>query len=258
MSKQDYEVRLTEFLTRDVSPRAQKPALIILNQPIADVEILSRLWDHTSYHLCADGGANQLYDLLKAKETTPASRFLPSIIHGDLDSLRDDVRDFYDKQGVLISQDPDQYSTDFGKAIRQVFEAQPSLSDVLVLGTIAGRVDQGIGLLGEMHREQHSTRHPSLVLWLFSESSISFILKKGKTKIHTPLQEGVITRNVGILPVYGPAHVTTQGLEWDVEDWYTSMGGQMSTSNHIVRDEVFITTDAEVLFTVERNHEVSG
>lgn len=40
-----------------------KPGLIILNQPIADIEVLSRLWNHTGYRLCADGGANQLYDL---------------------------------------------------------------------------------------------------------------------------------------------------------------------------------------------------
>jgi len=40
-----------------------KPGLIILNQPIADIEMLSRVWNHTGYHLCADGGANQLYDL---------------------------------------------------------------------------------------------------------------------------------------------------------------------------------------------------
>jgi hypothetical protein len=40
-----------------------KPALIILNQPIADTKILDRLWSHTSYRLCADGGANQLHDL---------------------------------------------------------------------------------------------------------------------------------------------------------------------------------------------------
>lgn len=106
--------------------------------------------------------------------------------------------------------------------------------------------------MGELYREQHSTQHPGIRFWLFSESSISFILNKGKTTIHTPLAEGLITRNIGILPVYGPAHITTQGLEWDVEDWPTRVGGQMSTSNHILEDQVTIKTDEVVLFTVER------
>lgn len=177
---------------------------------------------------------------------------LPSIIHGDLDSLRDDVRSYYEQQGVPVSEDPDQYSTDFGKAIKKVLAAQKQARNIAVLGTIAGRLDQGIGLLSEIYREQHSRSHPGLRFWLFSESSISFTLVKGKNVVHTPLSANVISRNIGILPIYGPASITTKGLEWDVEDWPTSMGGQMSTSNHIVSDEVTVETDTEVLFTVER------
>lgn len=72
------------------------------------------------------------------------------------------------------------------------------------------------------------------------------------------MTEGLITPNVGILPVYGPARITTHGLEWDVEDWPTHMGGQVSTSNHIVEDQIIVETDNEVLFTVERNCRVTG
>jgi thiamine pyrophosphokinase len=70
--------------------------------------------------------------------------------------------------------------------------------------------------------------------------------------LRTPLDQGSITRNVGILPIYGPALISTKGLEWDVEDWETEMGGQVSSSNHIVADQISITTNREVLFTVER------
>jgi len=53
-----------------------KPALIILNQPIADTRILSRLWSHTSYRLCADGGANQLYDLLNQNDPSQLDQYV--------------------------------------------------------------------------------------------------------------------------------------------------------------------------------------
>jgi thiamine pyrophosphokinase len=160
--------------------------------------------------------------------------------------------------GVSITQDPDQYSTDFAKAIKQVLREQPWQRSFVVLGTIAGRVDQGIGLLSEMYREQHSKLHANIQFWLFSESSISFILAPGTTTIHTPLAENVLTSNVGLLPIFGPAHITTQGLEWDVENWQTQMGGQVSTSNHIVKDQITISTDAHVLFTVERMTSLVG
>ena len=41
------------------------PDLLILNQPIAHFTAFSRLWEHTGYRICADGGANRLFDMLK-------------------------------------------------------------------------------------------------------------------------------------------------------------------------------------------------
>lgn len=172
-------------------------------------------------------------------------------MHGDLDSLRDDVRAYYTEHGVEVSQDHDQYSTDFGKNMQKISSrtsASPQ-KDVLILGTLAGRVDQGLGLLHEMIREE--TKHDGLRLWLFSECSLSFILRSGKNVLRGLQANGVFTENTGLLPVWGPATITTVGLEWDVKNWYTHMGGQVSTSNHVKADVVHVETDVPILFTIE-------
>ena len=39
------------------------PDLLVLNQPIANFDVFSRVWIHTRYRICADGGANRLYDM---------------------------------------------------------------------------------------------------------------------------------------------------------------------------------------------------
>jgi thiamine pyrophosphokinase len=231
-------------------------ALIILNSPIEDFSYFNRLHNHASYTLCADGGADRLYNLTTRSHPNLAPnealrKALPSSIHGDLDSLSNSTRASYTALGVEITQDPDQYSTDFGKGIKKVLAAKPNIRDLLVLGSLGGRVDQGIGLLHELYREQ-KFRHPEVRFWLFSEASVSVVLGAGRTVLRTPVGEGLITRNVGILPVYGKAVISTRGLEWDVEEWETEMGGQVSSSNHIVEDSIEITTDREVLFTVER------
>jgi len=189
---------------------------------------------------------------------------LPDLVHGDLDSLRDDVRAYYVSQHVDVSRDGDQDSTDFGKAMHKLAalsssstsrreqeqEQEQEQQDVLVLGTVGGRVDQGLGLLHEMMREEAT--HPRLRLWLFSECSVSFVLRSGRNRIGG-LQSGqVFGRHVGIVPLYGPAKMTTVGLAWDVAEWETHMGGQVSTSNHVQADEVCVDTNAPVLFTVER------
>ena len=231
-------------------------ALVVLNSPISDFDYFIRLYSNASFCICADGGANRLHELL----TTQFSKLdwpdalhhaLPDVIHGDLDSLDATVQQRYEQIGVEISKDPDQYSTDFGKAVKKLIERVPDVRDVLVMGSIGGRLDQGIGLLGEFYREQ-KIKHPSLRFWLFSEASISTTLSPGRSSIHTPLGNGLIKKKMGILPVYGPAVISTEGLEWDVQDWPTEMGGQMSTSNHIAADCITIWTNNDVMFTVQR------
>lgn len=258
-----------KYLAQNAHPEAttNPPYLLILNQPIAHFDAFARLWKHTSYRICADGGANRLFDMfegdllaekdkyvrINVKIDDPANTIqLPNIIHGDLDSLRDDVRAYYIAHGVEVTQDHDQYSTDFGKTMQKISSrtASHEQRDVLVLGTLAGRVDQGLSILHEMIREE--TKHPNLRLWLFSESSLSVILKSPQNVISELQSSRLFTENVGFVPVWGPATITTTGLEWDVENWDTHMGGQLSTSNHVKADEIHVHTNAPILFTIER------
>jgi thiamine pyrophosphokinase len=259
-----------DFLATDVDLEnvASSADLLILNQPIAHFDAFARLWKHTGYRICADGGANRLFDMFQGNLATQRDSYvgdtscrfevfsnpaqLPNVIHGDLDSLRDDVRAYYASYGVEVSQDHDQYSTDFGKTMQKISSRTTGdmQKDVLVLGTLAGRVDQGLGLLHEMIREE--TKHPSLRIWLFSESSLSFILKRGHNIVQGLQSSRLFTENIGLLPVWGPSTITTKGLEWDVDDWHTHMGGQVSTSNHVKAEEVHVTTEAPILFTIER------
>jgi thiamine pyrophosphokinase len=102
-------------------PSDENRALIILNQSFS-VALFDRLWSSCKWRCCADGGANQLYDLFEHPEiedgTTARalcvaslnslcfndetnvmlSSFLPDLIKGDLDSIREDVKGYYAAQ----------------------------------------------------------------------------------------------------------------------------------------------------------------
>lgn len=104
---------------------------------------------------CADGGANRLYDRFVGGRDGSSldgqvdqEAWLPDLILGDLDSLREDVRAYYKQQvragerafllssvrsldteedhpapllqGVTVEQDPDEYSTDLGKNVARL------------------------------------------------------------------------------------------------------------------------------------------
>jgi thiamine pyrophosphokinase len=55
------EFRPADFLaTAHSNPGAY---LIILHVPIQKFEVFRRVWAHSTYRICADGGANRLHDL---------------------------------------------------------------------------------------------------------------------------------------------------------------------------------------------------
>jgi thiamine pyrophosphokinase len=66
------------------------------------------------------------------------------------------------------------------------------------------------------------------------------------------VKEDVFGKYVGILPIGVTSKITTKGLEWDVTDWETRFGGQVSTSNHVLPETkvVEVETTREVLFTI--------
>lgn len=165
-------------------------------------------------------------------------------------------------------------------------QAQPqtqthSSLNTLILGGLGGRVDQAFSQIHHLYtmtqeiqqqqREQAvSASAPGSVsgqeghLYLVSEESITFILRPGKNVIRTPgtnrpfaagdpqtERDHFLEENVGIIPLSGPARITTSGLEWDVTDWATEIGGQLSTSNHIRADVVEVESRVPVLFTLE-------
>jgi len=246
-----------------------------------------------------------------------------------LDSLRPSVRQHYEKLGVAIVEDPDQYSTDFTKCLQYLnaniaeiiasprqqkaksatkkvnaagnstpsqITRNPTL-EIVILGGLGGRVDQAFSQIHHLYMmtqnqrelreanqanaENHSKPAAGGNLYLVSEESITFILQQGKNIIRTPATkradvkseplesqpdasealrkrkrdeqepEYFFEENIGIIPISAPALITTRGFEWDVQDWHTEIGGQISTSNHIRADTVEVETSVPVLFTVE-------
>ncbi|KAG5972596.1 hypothetical protein E4U55_000786 [Claviceps digitariae] len=227
-------------------------ALLVLNQPLKNGAILRRLWKNARMRVAADGGANRLHELSSFQ-----GKFanLQAII-GDLDSVSPSVRDFYSSQPTpaQIVQDPDQESADFGKAITWIRNAEPDTLDIVALGGIGGRVDQGLSQLHHLYLFQPGSDYADGRIYLLSESNLTFLLKAGAHTIHVKEdgEDVVFGKYVGIIPLREASRITTKGLEWDVTDWETSMGGRLSTSNHVLpRTKVIeVETTKDVIFTI--------
>lgn len=235
-------------------------AVLILNQPINEHALRAVINDATLV-VCADGGANRLFDLAKTYHGEFSQVRVDAIV-GDLDSLRPQVREHFRQQGVIVEENPDQYSTDFQKCLKWIRRHTEQLrvsranaetlapADVVAIGGLGGRVDQGFSQIHHLYLAQDDAELLNGRIYLLSEQSLSFVLETGWNVIH--VDRDTFNENVGIIPVLGSAIITTKGLEWDVEDWKTEFGGQVSTSNHIRSDKLEISFEGKSpLFTVE-------
>lgn len=169
--------------------------------------------------------------------------------------------------GADFVNDCDEYSTDLMKSIKQASKAaegrlelfnkhypkwpKATSMDVVVLGGMGGRADQAFSQLHHLYVASMDASLDIGDLYLVTGTSIIFLLQQGLNWIRTPMGQGFFTENVGIIPIGKPSVITTTGLEWDVKDWSTEFGTQISTSNHIKADVVSVKTTERVLFTLE-------
>lgn len=253
-------------------------SLIVLNQPLEDQSsFYFQVWENAVYHIGADGGANCVHDLNESKLEDKNVLNLDTVI-GDLDSLRSDVREYWCQRGCEIIYDADQYSTDLTKAVkyvksfeipsggeltpsndkmkeakRQKLKDGPKIKDIVLIGGLGGRVDQGLSTLHHLYIFQKESDYASGKMFLLSSEAITFVLKSGKHKIKVRerFPGMALGKHIGIIPLNEPSLITTEGLEWDVKDWPTEFGGQMSTSNHVKEDWVMLETTKDVLFTID-------
>ncbi|EOO00449.1 putative thiamine pyrophosphokinase protein [Phaeoacremonium minimum UCRPA7] len=226
---QDHPATTLHDPAHDSSPFA----LVILNQPLREIRTLERLWKN-----CATLDSDDL-----------------DVIIGDLDSLDDHVRQYYASDGrrTEIKHIADQYSTDFAKAVAHIRSTQPRPVDIVAMGGLGGRVDQGLSQLHHLYLFQEDPHYIQGRMFLLSGESLTFLLKKGMHRIHVRNgREEVFGKYVGIIPVKEPSIISTKGLEWDVTDWKTEFGGLISTSNHVLPETevVEIKTATDVLFTI--------
>lgn len=254
----------------------ERTSLVILNQKIENID-LETLWYNTSLHVCADGGANKLFEFWE--KTGRQNEFVPHFIVGDLDSLDDETRGFYESHGTKIIPQYTQYASDFMKAIsvvvlyfadKQVLEgniddhdgvsklveqvdlAQQLRIDNYILNGLGGRFDQTIQSINQLLILKQQQQH--LTDYFITQDDIVFLVPKGLNFIQYESKEvfGRANPVCGLLPIGGPVKLTTRGLKWDVKDWDTQMGGSVSSSNALVGNKGFVVdTTGDIIVNIE-------
>ncbi|KAI3890979.1 hypothetical protein MKW92_047290 [Papaver armeniacum] len=196
-------------------------ALVILNQPLP--KFTPELWSHAKLVLCADGGANRLFDemphLFPHQDPIQIRNiYKPDVIKGDMDSLRTEVKEFYANLGSrIVDVSEDQDTTDLHKCVSFILEDSTlgKSDDLCILdaGALGGRFDHEMGNIN--------------VLCLFS----TLLPRTHRHEIG--IWASVEGPHCGLFPIgTASAIATTTGLKWDLNETEMKFGGLISTSNN--------------------------
>lgn len=266
----------------DVFDSSNDPAaltLLLLNTSLHNID-LRHLWSRSHLRVCADGGANRLYDYFDDDERP---HYVPHYIVGDLDSLRPEVRTYYAQLATVVLVQLSQYSSDFTKAIKTAIIHHSDLQHqltlpmdecdglsqiislvrtmhpftILIAGGMDGRFDQTFQLINQLFTLHHQYTH--LKIYLVTGADVVFLVPKGVTYVAYSGRSGFNSHDpvpkCGLLPFRGEVTLNTQGLLYDVENWVSRVGGDVSSSNGVVGTTGFVVESSDdIIMNVEVSH----
>ena len=212
----------------------ERRALIILNSPIRSPPspLFQQLWDTSGFRVCADGGANRLFHSNK--------ELIPNLIRGDLDSLANQVRAYYESKGVRIERDPDQNTNDLDKSLSAL---EDDYSRVIIYGAFGGRFDQEMGCVQSLYKWGERFNYKMV---LFDDHTSAFLLPANvKNRIRIPRYGEIVPPEqypelgegptCGLIPIGCKCEmIVTTGFKWNLDGTIPlEFGGLVSTSNHV-------------------------
>ncbi|KAG7383264.1 cAMP-dependent protein kinase subunit [Phytophthora pseudosyringae] len=217
-------------------------------------DLFWNLWSHAKLTVCADGGANRLYDRSVTLEAQ--DRVVPHFIKGDLDSLRPAVREFFAAKGAKVLKDPDQNTNDLDKCLQLIHQEQDEHCkteekfSVMIFGAMGGRFDQEMQNINALFRWKDKFQQ----MVLLSDETTARLLVPNVRHVITP-NFHFETRTCGLIPVAGTCKETmTSGLKWNLSPGMeTGFGGLISSSNYVddASERVEVVTSHPLIWTTE-------
>ena len=192
-----------------------KRALILANGEPPKKSLLHSLVRQAQLFVCADGGANTALKLgLK-----------PDAIVGDMDSIHAETLSKFHHipQHAIV----DANSTDLEKAI--VWTIKQKYEHITVAGAAGKRLDHTVGNLGVLAK-------------FYPDAIITFVDNVGELMFvgRELTFEAPLHSLVSLLPLTRCEGITTQGLEFALENESLELGVREGTSNVVIANPVLI------------------
>lgn len=190
---------------------------IIISSGDLDIEILKKVKLISDIIICADGGTNHLYK----------AGILPDMIVGDLDSIDQQVLDYYKNKQISIYKFPkDKDKTDTEIAIDYALDK--GVSEIIFLGVTGSRLDHTIGNIMLLYRLLKQNIKAKII---DAHNEIYVI----DDKLELEKEESTY---VSIIPMFGDIkEVTLKGFKYETDKMEFKSEHTLGISNEIEKEK---------------------
>ena len=200
-----------------------KTACLVLNGQLEDYDYIREVMDYNTYEfiIAVDGGSNHLYRL----------GIMPNYILGDLDSIDDDIRSYYEASDVVFKKFPTKKDeTDAELAVWMVEEE--GLLGIDIYAALGGRIDHELANIQLLYYILDRGMYPRII----SEREEIYILRNEEMNL-----KGSIGDIVSIIPVKGDARgITLANMEYSVEELDLKYSVTRGISNVMLAEDAYI------------------
>jgi len=204
-------------------------------------EMFGTLWKYSNKVFCADGASSRIYDYFGKNSLEH-----PDYICGDLDSSRQEILDHYRDLGTHVEHIDDQNQHDLEKCIKHLQKKDPKCTNVIVYPVFGGRVDQEMAIYNTAFKYMDHFDQ----FMMLGKSNLAIVLRAGNNTIH--IDSSWQGPTCGIIPLGSYCNsISTNGLKWNMYNQHSSMGGFVSTSNHILGDSFTIECSSPLLLSLQ-------
>jgi thiamine pyrophosphokinase len=182
--------------------------------------------------LAADGGARHCLAL----------GFVPKEVIGDFDSLsKDELRRLQDAGAELHQYPAHKDETDLELALRRALEFK--LDEIIIIGALGDRWDMTFANLLLIAHADFGAQSIRIV-----DGTQTLSILRGGQQLRI---QGQVGHTVSLVPLLGDAiGVTTQGLEYPLQDEILHFGIPRGTSNVMRREQISIQLESGLLLIV--------
>ena len=187
---------------------------IVLNGKIQDYNNIKKIImkEKYDYIICADGGANHIYNM----------DMMPNYIIGDLDSIKQNIVDYYKNCNVKFEQFPSKKNeTDSELCI--YLADKLNTKELHLIGALGGRID-------------HTLANINLLYYIRSMNIIPKIICENE-EMYIAINEEIIVDGkkgdtISVIPINGDAKgVTLYNLEYPLNDYCMKFSVPLGISN---------------------------